>query len=263
MEVLMNKLIHLVLTCVMLLAVTSALQAAEVKGTLEWSRRVELGTPVSGIVSGVLADTGDHVNKGQPLVRLDGRLFRARVSKASAEVKGADTALEEAGRVLKRAEELHNLTVLSDHELQLARVGFATADAKYQAAKADLTRAELDMEYSVVRAPYDGVILKRQVEAGQTIVTRLQAEPLFVLAEAGRMLARTMLTGKQISTLAIGKEVPVVVAGRTYKGVIKRLGMEPVSAGAGKVLYAVDVQFSFDPEAGLRAGQEAEVIFPF
>ncbi|MDE2089288.1 MAG: efflux RND transporter periplasmic adaptor subunit, partial [Gammaproteobacteria bacterium] len=147
--------------------------AAELAATLHWYRRVELGTPVSGVIAAVPVRPGDRVKRGQPLVRLDARAFQAEVDKAGAVLYQRTQDRAEAKRALDRAQTLYAQTVLSTHELDLAKLGFATAAARYREARANLALARLDLEHSVVRAPYDGVVLSRAAQVGQTVVSRL------------------------------------------------------------------------------------------
>ena len=246
----------------LLLSFPSILWAIDKDATLQWSRVVEVSTPVSGVVSGVLAEAGAYMRKGQVLLRLDDRGFKAAVKKARAEVERLKVKSEEAERELKRAKEMHERDLIADHELELVRIGFVTSDSEYQAAQAALTQAELDLEYSEVCAPFDCVVLQRKAEVGQTIVSTMQPIPLFVLAEAGHMLARIKIAGEELSALSKGQKVSVKVAGKKYKGVINRIGMEPDGIRNGKPLYEVDVKFSFDPTTIIRPGQSATVTLP-
>ncbi|GAB4413183.1 MAG: hypothetical protein OHK0032_09270 [Thermodesulfovibrionales bacterium] len=246
----------------LLLSFPSILWAIDKDATLQWSRVVEVSTPVSGVVSEVLAEAGAYMRKGQVLLRLDDRGFKAAVKRARAEVERLKVKSEEAERELKRAKEMHERDLIADHELELARIGFVTSDSEYQAAQAALTQAELNLEYSEVRAPFDCVVLQRKAETGQTIISTTQPAPLFVLAEAGNMLARMKVTNEEMSSLSKGQRVFVKVAGKKYKGIIIRLGMEPVGVKAGRSLYEVDIRFSFDPDITMRAGQTAVVTLP-
>ncbi len=238
------------------------LWAADYPAVLGWEKRVELSTPVSGIVVEVSARVGERVKKGQSLLKLDERPFRIELDRARSEVRRLSVALDEARREKERAEELYARTVLSDHELQLARIGWTTADTRLESARADLDRARLNLEYSVIRAPYDGIVLNRHVEVGQTIVNRLQSTPLLVLAETGRMRAHLLLSQEQLLTLASGEKAMVKVKGRTYPGSVLSIGLTPESGKSGAPLYGVDISFHAGSTDTFREGQPATVSFP-
>ena len=175
----------------LLLLCAAPVWAAGTPGTLEWARRVELSTPVSGVVATVNVEPGDQVDKGEALVALDQRGFHAEVLRARADKRRLAQALAEAKRQRNRAQELYDRTLLSQHDLDLAKIAYTTARAKYEAADAALIQAMLDLEYSTVRAPFAGVVLARPAQVGQTVVSRLRSVPLVVRAERRRAGAGT------------------------------------------------------------------------
>lgn len=236
--------------------------AADVTGTLHWLRRVEMSTPVSGVVAETGVDAGAAVRKGQVLVRLDARTFQAAVRRAEAVVRKCKEARAEAKRELERTTELYARTLIADHELQLAKIAHAASEAELQTAEAELTQAQLDLEYSRVIAPFDALVLARSAEVGQTVVTRLQSVPLITLAEAGHMLARIEVTDQELAQLKVGQPLTVKVDGRRYEGKVHRLGLEPVIAAGGLSKYEADVLFEFQSQDVLRAGQNATVELP-
>lgn len=243
----------------MLLLLCGPLAAAELDGVLHWLHRAELTTPVSGVISDVLVGPGERTTKGQVLLKLDARGFRADVARARAELNRLSMVRDEAQRELERAEEMFDRTLLSLHDLELARIAYASADAEYRKAQAALTQARLNVEYSVIKAPFDGVVLWRDAEPGETVVTRLQTKPLLAVAETSRMLARVLVLGDQLSKLKLGAEASVSVGGRRYAAKVQHIAFEP-DAGEGK--YPVDVLFEPAEGHGLRAGQSAKVTLP-
>lgn len=246
------------------IALVFALPAAgsEVEATLRWAQRVELSTPVSGQIERVLVDVGSMVGKGDALLELDARPFQAALDKAQADVAQARDALAEAEREVERAQELYDRTVLSVHELQLVQIAHTRARSELQRAQATLAQAQLDLEYSVIRAPFDAIVVQRRADPGQTVVTRLQSTPLLAVAERGRILARATVPSDQLRALRKGQALIVRVAGERYPGRVARLGMEPVSGEGAGARYPVDVEFAVRAEEGLRAGQPATLELP-
>ena len=242
-----------------LLAALLTLPAAafEVDGELHWAKRLTLSTPVTGVVEAAPAVPGQRVEKGALLVRLDQRPFKAKRSRAAANLAATKAALEEAEREMARAEELYDRTVLSDHEFQQAKIGLAAAEAAHRSARAELTLAEVALERSALNAPFDAWVLARPVEAGETVVSRLQARPLVELAEAGRMVVRVSVGADRAANLAPGMAAAVTVNGDRYEGRVRAIAMEPPE---GSSLYPLEVEF--DSDKPLRAGQRARVDLP-
>lgn len=257
-----ERIVAAVLATVCLCSGAPVALAADVQATLDWVRRVELSTPVSGRIHEVRVDVGSRAAEGEVLLRLDERGFEASVRKARADLVAAREALAEAERELQRAEELHARTVLSLHDLQLAKLEYTRARSAAERAQAQLAQAELDLEYSVIRAPFPALVVQRRAQPGETVVTRLQSTPLLVVAEQGRLLARAAVDVEALRRMQVGESVPVRIGGRTYEGRITRLGLEPVSGPGEGSRYAVDVVFEVDPAAELRAGQGATVELP-
>lgn len=242
--------------CIAALLWGSAAWAEDFSARLDWTRRVTLSTLVSGTVSEVAVEPGQQVERGAVLVRLDPRRFEAVAREAEARTNSLAQKNEEAQRELERAEELYDRTVLSDRDLQLAKIAAATAEADHRAAQAAEVRAGIDLEYSVVRAPFSGVVLDVPAQLGQTVITTTRTEPLVVLAGTGEMIARLAVAPPVLDRLAAGQAVRVTARGKTYSGRIARLGLEPL--GEGDDRYPVEVIFDADGDR-LRAGGEATV----
>lgn len=248
--------------CVLLLMLgpifSGVVNAEELEATVLWANKAPLGTPTSGVVAVVNAGVGDFVKRGSVLMTLDSRSQQADVLAQRAGLKRAENDLAEAGRELQRTQELYDRTLLSNHELEVAVIQRDAAEANLQMTRASLLRAELDLEYATLTAPFDAWVVSREVAVGQTIVSRLQATPLFELAEAGAMLARTAVSAKRLSSLQKGNRVTVNVAGKSYAGQVAHIALEPIKPGATE--YAVDVLFD-SGKTLLRAGLPAKVSF--
>lgn len=246
------------LISLLLMVFATPLLAAEYDARLHWERKVSLSTPVSGVVVAVNAAVGDRVKQGTVLVQLDDRARRARVTALQAELKRAQNNRDEAERELERTQELFDRTVLAEHDLQMAVIQRDAAVADLHSTEAALTQAELELEYSAVRAPFDGHVVRRQVESGQTVVSELQSVPLLEVADTSVMLARAMLGADQLRGVKQGSAAKVVVAGNTFQGKVVHIDLEP-REGA-KDQYAVDVRFATNGQL-LRVGQAARVTF--
>jgi multidrug efflux system membrane fusion protein len=241
-----------------LIAVTAA-GAADLSATLHWAQRAELGTLVSGVVAAVSARPGTSVAKGQELLRLDDRGFRARVAQADAAVAQAKVRFEEAQREAERAEELYDRTVLSDHELQLARIAHEEARAALQAARARSVQANLDLERSRVVAPYPALVVQVDAAPGLVVVSDLQSTPLVVVAESGRMVARALVGVEQLSLLQPGKALQVGVRGEWFEGEITHIGLEPEQGVGENARYRLEVSIPVPDGQRLHAGEPAVI----
>lgn len=238
-------------------AAATAVLAADVVATLGWSQRVELSPRVSGIVREVSVNAGDKVKKGQILLALDAAVYQAGVAEGRAAVAGRTEEVAEARRDLVRTQELYDRTVISTSELDQAKLRLARAKAQLDGAQARLKAEWQNLADSVLRAPFDAVVVARLAEPGQHAAVGLQPLPLLVLAKSGEMLARFRAPAGHIGGLRTGQAVTVIVDGREYPAILKNLGLEPVKDGAA---YEVDAVFAV--KELLRAGMAATVRLP-
>ncbi len=228
-------------------------------GTVEWAQRVELSVPVSGVVQTVAVHPGDRVKKDQVLIQLEQTPFTTELEQARAARIRAGTEQRLAARDLHQAKELYARGLNSTDELEDAQLRKKRADAGVTAAGARVSRAEYDLGHSIVRAPFDGWVLRRQAEPGQSIISTQQAPVLLVLAAADRYVARVQVSGDRVARLQVGSTAQVKVAGHRYPGTIRSVGLEPLSDTAG-ARYPVAVEFD-SAGARLYAGQKASVSF--
>ncbi len=231
--------------------------AADVEAQVQWSRRTELATPVSGVVASVAVNAGERATKGQLLLALDDEPFRGAVQEAEALLARRKSERDEATRDAKQAQELYDRTVLSTVELENAKMKLARTDAGYTEASAMLGRARYRLRVSALRAPFDAVVLNRHAEPGQSVAAELNPPVLLVIAAAGEYLAQARVTAERIAGLKLGQALSVVVAGKTYAAQLKALTHE--QAG-GKELYVLEAVFA--AQEALYAGQAARIQLP-
>lgn len=246
------------------LAASPGLHAASYDCRLDYSRSLVLSTPVSGQVKEVKVAVGDHVQKGQLLVSLDSRPFQAKVQQSRARVVAAREQQEEAQREMQRAEELFDRTVLSIHEKKLVEIELTKAKAALQSAQAEQQLAQVDLEYSQVRAPFAGKIVALDAQPGQTVISRLQATPLVTLAQARPMAAQCQVPVDQLQSLEPGVNAKVRVGGESYNGKIARIESIDSGNGSGSGTARMRVVAEFEPDASHRlwVGQSAQVEWP-
>lgn len=243
-----------------LLMFAGSVGAVEKSAILDWNQRLELSTPVSGMVSDVLVKVGQHVDRNQSLLKLDNRGFQAQLKKARAIVSRSRENFTEAKKELERSEELFERTAVSVHEHQLVKIDYVKAQADLYEAEAGLTQAQLDLEYSHIRSPVSGIVAQVYAHEKQVVVNRFEVSPLVVIADASRMLARTSVNVSELKDLKTGSDIKVKVEGKQYTGSISSVAVEPKEGDQGN-LYVLEV--SFDPEgAVLRKGQVATIILP-
>jgi HlyD family secretion protein len=196
---------------------------------------------VSGQVKELLADFNSPVKKGQLVARIDPETFEYRVRQAQADAEAARSALGRtqvsvinAQRELKRTQELVERNFVSPAELDAKQAAFdlAQADLKNGQAvvaqrEASLASARVDLGRTEIRAPVDGVVIKRSVDVGQTVAASLQAPELFIIAKDLRdMQVETSIDEADVGRIRLGQRASFTVdafPGRSFNGEVKQV----------------------------------------
>ncbi len=141
----------------------------EFTGRFEAVDRVELRARVSGYLDAVHFNDGQLVNKGDLLFTIDQRPFAAEIERVKAEIEQARTRLQLAATELERAERLVQGGHISRETLDERRAARDVEHAAISAARARLRLAELELEFTEVRAPINGRISDRRVDIGNLV----------------------------------------------------------------------------------------------
>lgn len=233
---------------------TPAALAAEYPALLDWSGKVSLTLPVSGVLDNVMARPGQMVKKGEVLASLEPSLFKAAVAESRADLDRLTEEHADARRDLDRVQELYARTVSSTTELDAAKLRFARAQSGLAAAQARIERARRLLAESELRAPFDALILARHGEPGLVVTSQCQPPAVFSVARADELTARATLDGGQAGSVRLGDEADVVLGGKSVKGKVSGLTALPDGR------YGLEV--AIPRNAGMLAGQPASVRLP-
>ena len=214
-------------------------------GNLQPTNQVEVGSELSGIVETVYVDDNDRVTKGQVLARLDLAKLedavarsRANLAAARAKVVEAQATVAEVRADLARFRQVAALSggkVPSKSEMDTAVAAVKRAEAAEASARASVGQAEAtlksdetNIDKAHLRSPFDGVVLSRKVEPGQTVAASFQAPVLFVLAEdLTTMELQVDVDEADVGQAAVGQKAVFSVdawPGRQYTAVLTRIG---------------------------------------
>jgi HlyD family secretion protein len=112
-------------------------------------------------------------------------------------------------------------------QLQLAESQVTNVEAIVRQREAQLSQARIDLDRTVIRAPVDGIVIKRSIQPGQTVAASLQAPELFVIAQDLRdMQVEVAIDEAEVSRVRVGQQVTFTVdafAGRTFEGEVRQV----------------------------------------
>ena len=171
-------------------------------GSVQPTKKVDVSSEITGMIRRVLVDYNSPVTVGQVLAEIDTDKLNATVDNSRAKLAAARARVAEAlatilqtERELTRKRTLAQRSIASAHDLDVAQATYDRAVAALSSAQADVGAAEAELRLNetnlakaVVRSPINGVILKRNVDPGQTVVATMQAPVMFSIAEDLRQM---------------------------------------------------------------------------
>lgn len=211
------------------------------RGPLNPVTVIDVGSQVSGLVSALHADFNSFVKRGQVLAELDQDPFLMRVKQAEADLKIARASLAKAEVSVrnlesqyKRATALFNKALVSTEERETVQADYLSSKADLAAAQsrllqseAQLEAAKVDLSYTLIKSPIDGVVIKRAINVGQTVAARFEAPVLFQIADdLTHMRVECKIRELDIGLVRRGQDVTFFVdayPGVPFKGVISQV----------------------------------------
>jgi len=174
--------------------------------TIKGKTDVEVRPLVSGFVTKVHVDEGQHVRKGQVLFSLDQVQYQAAVDQATAAVNSAKTALESARLTAANKQRLFDKNIISEYENQLAKNSLAQAEAALAQANAALINARKNLSYTVVTAPSDGFVGSIVNREG-SLASPSMVTPLTTVSDNSDIYAYFSLNEKDILQMTDGGKI--------------------------------------------------------
>ena len=244
-------------------------------GELNAINVITIGTQVSGIVQEIYADFNSVVKAGQLIALIDPSVLQLtlRESEASlavyqASVASAQASLEDSQRQLARNKELLSRKLIarstvdtSETEVAMKRAALQEAKSRVVQGRAAVERARTNLGYTRITSPVNGVVIDRQVDAGQTVASGYQTPTLFKVAEdLTRMKIETKVDEADIGTVAEGQDVTFRVDAfpdETFAGKVVQVRIAP-STSDNVVTYTVIIHVD-NPELKLKPGMTANV----
>lgn len=222
--------------------VEEVIRIVAVNGKTAPARVVELSAETEGRVTAIGAERGANVRQGELIVRLDERDRLARLRQAEATVRQREVEYE-------ARKKLKSESYVSEAQLQ-------EAVAVLEAARAELTRARLDLEYMEVRAPYDGALQARAVEVGDFVKV---GDPIASFVDNRKIIVSANISEFDASYIRVGDTAEARLAtGARVHGHIRYVA--PVADEATRT-YVVELEID-NSEGRLRAGGTAELLVP-
>lgn len=208
--------------------------------TLEAEKEAQILTRVTGVVQTLLAEEGDQVAAGAPLLEIDNEEYSYRLEQAAAATANLRSRFERMEQMLKEQ-------LVTEEEFQAVR-------SELSAAEANEGLARLALSYTSVTAPFSGRVTSRLVDVGQNLMV---GDPVMVLADFHPLLARVHVPSREFNKLQHNQAVNLVLdsTGTRLAGRIKLISpvIDPTS---GTIKLTIEIP---DYPAQTRPGDFAQV----
>ncbi len=232
-------------------------------GIVTAGNQVDIYPRISAPVEAVLVQTGDEVERGQPLVRMRDNEYRERLRQAEANLRinlaqerQARASLGEIESQMRRQRVLAERDLTSELEMERLTAQLESAEASLELAKAQVEQAESNveeqkdaLEQTVIRAPISGTVGQRAVEVGMQVST---SSRLFTIGDLSRSKVTVNLTERMMRYISTGQSVRIfseILGDTVLTGEISRISP---FLGAG----------SFSTDAEIDVGNENRLLMP-
>ncbi len=252
------------------------------------SEIIDIGSALSGLVTDLRVQTGDMVEKGQPLFLVDGRAARARLQEANAAIAEARAAINEArtardtaGQQLALFRNLDDPAAVSrseviraEGEAAAAASRLKVAQARLSAAQASAASARTEIERLVVRAPISGEILSVNIRPGEFVATQGggNASPFIQMGQTNPLHVRVDIDENEAARVDLGADATVSPRGAAEVQVkAKFVRAEPqvvpkrqlTNTAAERVdVRVLQVIYALPQNEAFRVGQQVDAFIP-
>ena len=236
---------------------------------------VNVGSQDSGIIEKLFVDFNSKVKKGELLATLDPRLFKAALEHADANLASAiatveqrQAAYDDSVRIAKRDQELRASNLIAQADLDTAvatrdgnKAALSSSKAAVMQARADRDTARVNLAFTKITSPIDGIVVTRSVDVGQTVAAAFQAPTLFLIAnDLTKMQILANIDEADVGKVKENADARFTVdayAGETFTGKIRQVRQSPNTI-QNVVTYPAVIDAP-NPEGKLRQGMTASV----
>jgi HlyD family secretion protein len=251
-------------------------QTVAATGKINPEFQVVITPEVTGEIVSLPVKEGNHVNKGDLLIKIKADSYIAQKDRALANLQGAKATLAMRQAELdkltsdyNRVKELHLKGLASDSELETAKSSYLSSQGAYEAAQANVSQMEAALKEAIeqlnktaIYSPMTGTITKLNVELGERVLGSgfSQGTDMMTVSDLGNIEASVDVDENDVVLVSIGDTASIKVdafGDRIFKGKVTEIGNSAISEGLGTQEQVVnfDVKIKlFNPDDQLRPG---------
>lgn len=230
-------------------------------GTIEPVTKVDVGTQVSGIVSRLYVDYNSTVKAGQVIAELDRTNLLSELASAQAMQKSAQSDLAYQKLNYERFKALYEKGLVSTNDYDKAKLSYDQAKEAMVQRVESVKKAETNLSYATITSPIDGIVIKKEVEQGQTVASSFNTPTLFTIAQdLTQMRVVANVDEADIGEVKEGQRVTFTVdafPNDVFEGKVAQVRLEPTTT-SNVVTYEVVITAPND-DLKLKPGLTANV----
>jgi HlyD family secretion protein len=220
-------------------------QVVTANGSLKPMEEVSVGTQVSGKIEKIYVKLNDEVKKGQLLAEIDPSIPETTLRQSRASLETTKNSYLLAKRNLERTRSLYAREFVARIELENAEQSYLSAKNSLESVKIQVERDEVNLGYTKITSPINGVIIAQEVSQGQTMAANFQTPNLFKIAsDLSKMKIDVSFSEADISK--VKNEMPVTFTvdafpDKIFEGKVVTVNLNPNNQ-SGVVTYTVTVE---------------------
>jgi RND family efflux transporter MFP subunit len=185
----------------------------EIDGLVEAINESTVSARTSGVVKQIYYDINDYVPAGSVIIELDSTAQTVALDRANAQLKEAQSAVNEAQIQFERLRQLLSRKAVSQSDYDRSKAQYEAAQARLASAQSGVEQARLELDYTRITAPYAGLVKSRQVELGEkvlpgtTLMTGLSLEQLRILGDLPQSDLKWIANQKEVDVLLPDGEI--------------------------------------------------------
>lgn len=246
-------------------------------GSIEPKRLIKISSQVSAKVLALPFEEGQEVKVGDVVIRLDPQDLVAALDSAKAGLRGqeaslggAEAALINARLTYERLIQLNETGDATKSELDSAQATFLQVQSnrevlvhQIEQGKAQIERAQKDLDNTTISSPIDGVITSLNTEVGETVIVGTTNNPgsvIMEIADLSQMLLKAAVDEANIAPVEVGQLAKIYInayTDRTYEGKVQRIGLKRQVAGDGTGTFEVEILMNLSEGETLYSGLSA------
>jgi RND family efflux transporter MFP subunit len=231
-------------------------------GVIQAMNKINVTPDIGGKIAKIHVEEGDRVQKGQLLAELDTRAVRLQLDQAQAALAVAEASYSDAQKNMERMERLKKEDAASDQQLEKVKLTYEAADAQLKQARAAVNLARYNLDVSLMKAPFSGVIASKNAEVGEVINPMMggfsPTSGVLTLMDFSRVKIEIDATQQDIVRIKKGQPAQLRVTAmpdRIFQG---RVSIVNITADPVSKKFKVEVTVD-NPDLALRPNTFGEV----